>query len=232
MRVEDCRVCTYIEEHTDSIQEDLMRPTRLGNALKRQFHSSIRILNAKTSSGTVHVENTNRYREILVQEGHFTNEQAKVLVNVISDSIRSGVVHVSKDLAKRERLIQLTYQQRVDFAKLRDQLSSSDRNEFHNIQNEYERVKNDLDKLKSKLREDIHKSATSFKLDLSLEKGRMREESKQHDRRIKEIETRIDEEVSNMKMQIDQVKTQVMQWLIGVCSGALALVLAYMRLIS
>jgi hypothetical protein len=93
-------------------------------------------------------------------------------------------------------------------------------------------VKNDLEKLRNKLREEITKTNAGFKLDLSLEKGRIREESSHHDLQIKEIDTKIEQEVTNMKMQIDSVKTQVMQWLIGVCTGTFALVLAYMRLLT
>ncbi|KAK5773758.1 Fmp32p PWA37_005047 [Arxiozyma heterogenica] len=185
-----------------------------------------------SSMGPAHINNSNHYKELLMREGDFTEKQASKILDIIRDAIQSGVVHVSKDLAKRERLIQLTYQQRVDFAKLRDQLLTSDRNEFHNVENEYERVRSDLEKMRSKLKEEITKVNAGFKLDLSLEKGRIREESSHHDLQIKEIDTRIDHEVSNMKTQIDSVKTQVMQWLIGVCTGTFALVLAYIRLLS
>lgn len=180
----------------------------------------------------VHIRNTNRFRQLLVEQGEFAPQQANALVDIMSDALKGGVAHVSQDLASREKLIQLVYQQRVDFAKLRDQLLSADRSEFHSIQTEHESIRNDIEKLRTKLREEITKANAGFKLDLSLEKGRIREESSHHDIQIKEIDTRIDQEVSNMKMQIDSVKTQVMQWLIGVCTGTFALVLAYVRLLS
>ena len=145
---------------------------------------------------TVHIDNTNNYKNLLIEKGQFTPKQATTLVNIMSEAIKGGVVHVSKDLAKRERLTQLTYQQQVDFAKLKDQLLSADRNEFHNIENEYERVRNDLEKLRSKLKEEITRANAGFKLDLSLEKGRIREESSHHDLQIKEIDSRIDQELS------------------------------------
>lgn len=167
-----------------------------------------------------------------MEKGKFTEEQSNSIVGLMVEAMQGGVTHVSQDLAKRERLNQLSYQQRVDFAKLRDQLLCADSSEFHNLQNEYERVRTDLDKLRNKLREEITKANAGFKLDLSLEKGRIREESSHHDLQIKEIETKIDQEVNNMRMQIDSVKTQVMQWLIGVCTGTFALVLAYVRLLS
>ncbi|CCC70220.1 hypothetical protein NCAS_0E01500 [Naumovozyma castellii] len=199
------------------------------NVAKRSIHNSRLLMR---DFETVHIDNTNNYKNLLIEKGQFTPKQATTLVNIMSEAIKGGVVHVSKDLAKRERLTQLTYQQQVDFAKLKDQLLSADRNEFHNIENEYERVRNDLEKLRSKLKEEITRANAGFKLDLSLEKGRIREESSHHDLQIKEIDSRIDQEVANMKMQIDSVKTQVMQWLFGVCTGTFASLLAYMRLVS
>lgn len=167
-----------------------------------------------------------------MDEGKFSEEQSNVIVNIMIDALRGGVAHVSQDLASREKLTKLTYQQRVDFSKLREQLLTADRSEIHNLQNEHERIRKDLETMRNKLREEITKANAGFKLDLSLEKGRIREESSHHDMQIKEIDTRIDQEVTNMKMQIDSVKTQVMQWLIGVCTGTFALVLAYVRLLT
>lgn len=181
---------------------------------------------------TVHIRDTNHFKQRLMSEGKFSEQQSDVIVNIMIDALRGGVAHVSQDLASREKLTKLTYQQRVDFSKLREQLLTADKSEIHNLQNEHERIRKDLEVMRNKLREEITKANAGFKLDLSLEKGRIREESSHHDMQIKEIDTRIDQEVTNMKMQIDSVKTQVMQWLIGVCTGTFALVLAYVRLLT
>jgi hypothetical protein len=50
--------------------------------------------------------------------------------------------------------------------------------------------------------------------------------------KIKETDTRIDQELANFKTQIEGTKVQVMQWLIGVCTGTFAVVLAYIRLMT
>ncbi|CAG61739.1 uncharacterized protein GVI51_K12705 [Nakaseomyces glabratus] len=201
----------------------------IGLGVRRHFHTLSPLFN---SFKPIHVSNTHKYKQILTDKNAFTEAQASMIVELMVDAVRDGVEHVSKDLAMREKLTQLAYQQRVDFAKLRDQLLSADRSEFHNLQNEYEGVRNDLEKLRNKLREEITKANAGFKLDLSLEKGRIREENSHYELQIKEIDTRIDQEVNNIKMQIDSVKTQVMQWLIGVCTGTFALILAYVRLLS
>ncbi|AET37754.1 Fmp32p Ecym_1534 [Eremothecium cymbalariae DBVPG len=205
------------------------RAKQVSNQFRREFHVCKPLYD---DFETVHIRNTNRFRQLLMEKGDFNTQQANAVVDIMSDALRGGVTHVSQDLASREKLTKLTYQQRVDFAKLKDQLLTADRSEIHLIHSEQERIRNDLEQLRNKLREEITKANAGFKLDLSLEKGRIREEARNHDLQIKEIDTRIDQEVSNMKMQIDSVKTQVMQWLIGVCTGTFALVLAYVRLLS
>ncbi|AMD20187.1 HDL557Wp [Eremothecium sinecaudum] len=198
-------------------------------SLTRQFNTSAIL---RHDPFTVHVKNTNRFRQLLEDQGELTPKQANAVVNIITEAIKGGVAHVSQDLASREKLTKLTYQQRVDFAKLKDQLLTADRSEIHAIQSEVERNRNDIEQLRNKLREEITKANAGFKLDISLEKGRIKEESSKHDLKIKEIQTGIEQQVSNMQTQIDSVKTQVMQWLIGVCTGTFALVLTYVRLLS
>lgn len=207
----------------------LFMHSNVGFIKPRTFHTFPMLSNEMK---TAHIRDTNNFRRRLEEEGEFTPDQANVIVRIMTEALRGGVAHVLQDLASRERLTKLTYQQRVDFARLREQLLTADRSEFHNLQNEHERILKELETMKNKLREEITKANAGFKLDLSLEKGRIREESSHQDMLIKEIDTRIDQEVSNMKMQIDSVKTQVMQWLIGVCTGTFALVLAYVRLLT
>ncbi|GMG56188.1 unnamed protein product [Ambrosiozyma monospora] len=126
----------------------------------------------------------------------------------------------------------MSYQQKVDFAKLKGELQLIDRSEFNSLRNEHERLRGDLEKMRTRFKDEINKSLSSVRLDLNLEKGRIREESSIYDLKIKETDTRIDQEIYNLKVQIESVKTQVMQWLFGVCAGTFSLVLAYARLMS
>lgn len=82
--------------------------------------------------------------------------------------------------------------------------------------------------MKNRLKEEITKNQASVRLDLNLEKVEL-EESSQHELKIEDTYSRIDEEVSNMQMQIKTVKTQVLQWLMGVSTGTLALLLTFVR---
>ncbi|ONH68169.1 Protein FMP32, mitochondrial [Cyberlindnera fabianii] len=174
---------------------------------------------------------TRKFVVELQNEG-FSQQQAEGVVRIVNRALNDGMQSIGSNLVSKETLSKLTYQQKVDFTKLRGELQTIDRSEFSEIQHENERLRNDLEKAKTRIREEITKANAGVRLDLNLEKGRIREEGSQHELHMAEIDTRIDQEVTNMKMQIDGVKTQVMQWLIGVCTGTFALVLAYVRLLT
>jgi hypothetical protein len=50
-------------------------------------------------------------------------------------------------------------------------------------------------------------------LDLNLEKGRIREEANGQEMRIKETETRIEQEVAGLRERVEAVKFSTLQWL-------------------
>ncbi|KAG7662099.1 FMP32 [[Candida] subhashii] len=172
---------------------------------------------------------TKKFVQTLQEKGGFDQKQAEAAVNVVNAAINDGVISITRNLVTKETLSSTAYQQKVDFAKLKGELQTMDKTEFTNLKKEQERLRTDLTNLKNRLKEEITKNQAGVRLDLNLEKGRIREESSSHESKIEDTYTRIDEEIANMHMQIKSVKTQVMQWLIGVSSGTFALMLAFAR---
>lgn len=172
---------------------------------------------------------TKKFVQSLQVKGGFSQQQAETAVNIVNKSINDGIYSITNNLVTKERLSSTAYQQKVDFAKLKGELQTMDKAEFTTLTKEQEKLKTDLTNLKNRLKEEITKNQAGVRLDLNLEKGRIREESSIHELKIEDTYTRIDEEIANMQMQIKSVKTQVMQWLIGVSSGTFALMLAFIR---
>lgn len=106
----------------------------------------------------------------------------------------------------------------MDFTKLRSELLSLDANESTLTLASHERLSNDLAKLASRLRDEIGRAHASVKLDLNLEKGRIREEAKSQELKIKETETRIEQEVAGLRERVEGVKFSTLQWLMLVIS--------------
>lgn len=172
---------------------------------------------------------TRKFVQRLQEEGGFTQQQAEVGVYIVNGAINDGITLITKNLVTKETMSSTSYQQKVDFAKLKGELQTMDKAEYFGLLKEQEKLRTDLTNLKNRLKEEITKQQAGVRLDLNLEKGRIREESSIHELKIEDTYTRIDEEIANMQMQIKLVKTQVMQWLIGVSSGTMALLFAFVR---
>ncbi|KAK0728938.1 hypothetical protein B0T21DRAFT_291854 [Apiosordaria backusii] len=177
-----------------------------------------------------HHFDTLRFVQRLQDEG-FTEDQAVAMMKVLNDVIEESIQNLTRTMVPREEAAKTTYTQKVDFAKLRSELLSADSTESNTTRAAHERLTNDIAKLSSRLRDEIGRTQASVRLDLNLEKGRIREEAVSQELKIKETETKIEQEVAALRQQLEQVKFQTLQWLMGVCTGFAALLLGAWRLL-
>ncbi|KAB5580201.1 DUF1640-domain-containing protein [Coniochaeta sp. 2T2.1] len=171
-----------------------------------------------------------------LQEDGFTEDQSVAVMKVLNDVIEesdplTSIQNLTRTMVLREDAAKATYTQKVDFAKLRSELLSADSTESNTTRAAHERLTNDITKLNSRLRDEIGRTQASVRLDLNLEKGRIREEAVSQELKIKETETKIEQEVAALRQQLEQVKFQTLQWLMGVCTGFAALLLGAWRLL-
>ncbi|KFH42416.1 hypothetical protein ACRE_068590 [Hapsidospora chrysogenum ATCC 11550] len=150
---------------------------------------------------------------------------------VMSDNPNNSIQNLTRTMVLREDAAKATYTQKVDFAKLRSELLSADSTESNTTRSTHERLSNEIAKLNSRLRDEIGRTQASVRLDLNLEKGRIREEAVGQELKIKETETRIEQEVAALREKLEQVKFQTLQWLMGVCTGFAAVLLGAWRLL-
>lgn len=174
---------------------------------------------------------TRKFALQLERQG-FSSTQAEAVLKAVASVIDDGVDNLQRSLVSKEEFSRQSYQQKVDFAKLKSELQTLDKTDATRIATENERLITDIDKLRQKFKEELAKQQASVRLDLNLEKGRIREETSVQEIKLAETASRIDQELANFKTQIEATKLQVVQWLIGVCTGSFALVLAYIRLLS
>ncbi|KAI4119786.1 MAG: hypothetical protein LQ345_000345 [Seirophora villosa] len=177
-----------------------------------------------------HHFDTLKFVQRLKDEG-FSEEQSKAMMLVLSDVIEESIQNLTRTMVLREDADRSTYTQKVDFTKLRSELLAMDSSDTSVTLASHERLSNDIAKLNSRLRDEIGRAQASVRLDLNLEKGRIREEAKGQELKIKETETRIEQEVAGLRERVEGVKFSTLQWLVGVCTGAAALILGAWRLL-
>ncbi|KAJ9645158.1 Protein fmp32, mitochondrial [Coniosporium apollinis] len=186
-------------------------------------------------SATAHLSrdhhfDTLKFVQRLQDEG-FSEEQAKAMMKVLSDVIEESIQNLTRTMVLRENAEKATYEQKVDFAKLRSELLTADSTESSLTRASHERLTNELAKLNNRLRDEIQRTQASVRLDLNLEKGRIREEANAQELKIKETETRIEQETAVLREKLEAVKFSTLQWLMGVCTGTAALILGAWRLL-
>lgn len=98
------------------------------------------------------------------------------------------------------------YTQQVDFAQLKSELQLMEKNDLAMIKAENERLVTDIEKLKQRLREEISRTQAGVRLDLNLEKGRLREEASRQELKMKEVDTRIEQEIAGLRAAIQGSK--------------------------
>lgn len=131
----------------------------------------------------------------------------------------TSIQNLTRTMVLREEQEKATYNQRVDFAKLRSELQTADSTESSLTRVSHERLTNELAKLNSRLRDEVQRTQASVRLDLNLEKGRIREEANVQELKLKETETRIEQETAQLRERLQTVKFQTLQWLVYVYEG-------------
>lgn len=102
--------------------------------------------------------------------------------------------------------MQQHYTQQVDFAQLKSELQLNEKNDLTMIKAENDRLLTDIEKLKQRLREEISRTQAGVRLDLNLEKGRIREEASRQELKMKEVDTRIEQEIAGLRAAIQSSK--------------------------
>lgn len=83
-----------------------------------------------------------------------------------------------------------------------------EKNDLAMLKAENDRLVTDIEKLKQRLREEITRTQAGVRLDLNLEKGRMREQSSGQELKIKEVDTRIEQEIAALRTSIQSSKVR------------------------
>jgi len=147
------------------------------------------------------------------------------MAEVIDESIRN----MTSNMVAKADQDKHQYTQQVDFAQLKSELQMTEKNDLAMIKAENDRLVADIEKLKRRLREEITKTQTGVRLDLNLEKGRMRGESSGQELKITEVDTRIEQEIAGLRTTIQASKATTLQYLVGFVTGCSALLMAYLR---
>lgn len=184
---------------------------------------SARAFRASAARHDFHFD-THHFVQRLEREG-LNRQQAEGIMSAMAEVIDESIRNMTSNMvtkADQEKVCtrvagrpateidggraQHQYTQQVDFTQLKSELQLMAKNDLAMIKAENDRLQTDMEKLKQRLREEITRTQAGVRLDLNLEKGRMREESSGQELKIKEVDTRIEQEIANLRTAIQASK--------------------------
>ncbi|KAF9245339.1 hypothetical protein BU15DRAFT_40965 [Melanogaster broomeanus] len=171
---------------------------------------------------------THHFVQRLEREG-LNRAQAEGIMSAMAEVIDESIRNMTSNMVTKADQEKHQYTQQVDFAQLKSELQLMEKNDLAMIKAENDRLQADMQKLKQRLREEITRTQAGVRLDLNLEKGRMREESSGQELKIKEVDTRIEQEIAHIRTAIQASKATTLQYLVGFVTGCSALLMAYLR---
>nr|GEY84458.1 protein FMP32, mitochondrial-like [Tanacetum cinerariifolium] len=94
-------------------------------------------------------------------------------------------------------------------------ISISAEHHFSMLQRETEKLRTDIDKMRSELRYEIDKVTAGQRLDLNLERGRIRDELANQNAETTNLTNKLDREIHGLRAQLEAAKYDVIKYCIG-----------------
>ncbi|KAH9291571.1 hypothetical protein KI387_043244, partial [Taxus chinensis] len=102
---------------------------------------------------------------------------------------------------------------------------------FSSLQRGTEKLRTDIDRMRSELRYEIDKVTAGQRLDLNLERGRVRDELANQSAETSNLTNKLDREIHFLKTQLEAAKYDVIKYCIGTIVSVMAVGLGLLRLV-
>ncbi|KAI8927852.1 DUF1640-domain-containing protein [Entophlyctis helioformis] len=190
-----------------------------------------RLLHGARAAANYHNFDTYRFVQRLEADG-FQRESAEAVMNSLAEVVNESVHNLSRTSVTRTDFEKSLYMSRVDFTQLRSEIQLLEKNEFALLRADIFRLNAEVEKLRLRVAEDLRRVQSNVRLDLSLDKGRNRDEQSAQELRIKEADSKIDTEVSSVRTQMETIQWDLFKTLFPLLSAAGALFFSYLRFVK
>jgi len=149
----------------------------------------------------------------------------------VAREVASATRNATGPLASRAEFEKLTVSLTAKVESAESEMKSRQREQESSSRHSVAVVTSEIEKLRSELRFAHEKMTTSQKLDLNLERGRLRDDLQRQDDKTGAMELRLDREISAMKTTIEAAKNDVIKYSIGAIMSMAAVGMSLMRLL-
>ncbi|CAD6338313.1 unnamed protein product [Miscanthus lutarioriparius] len=158
-------------------------------------------------------------------------KQAEAITSAITEVLNDSLESISESFVSKAEMQKSEMLQEANISKFKSQVQSSQENHFSLLQRETEKLRGDIDKMRSELKYEIDKVTAGQRLDLNLERGRIRDELANQNEETTELTTKLDKEIHSLKAQLEGAKYDVIKYCIGTIVSISAVGLAVLRIV-
>ncbi|KAH0720497.1 hypothetical protein AABB24_017303 [Solanum stoloniferum] len=158
------------------------------------------------------------------------SEQAEAITSAITEVLNDSLENVAHSFVSRAEMQKSEMIQEANLSKFKSEVQSSQEHHFSLLQRELEKLRNDIEKMRSELRYEVDKLTAGQRLDLNLERGRIRDELANQNAETTNLTNKLDREIHALRAQIEAAKYEVIKYCIGTLVSISAVGLAVLRL--
>ncbi|CAL1385656.1 unnamed protein product [Linum trigynum] len=137
---------------------------------------------------------------------------------------------VAREMIQESTLSKFQNEIQSDLSKFQTDTKGSQDDHYATLQREIEKLKNHIDKGHSELRYEIDKANAGQRLDLNLERGRMRDELSNQKAETTNLTNTLDREIHAVRAQVEAAKYDIAKYCIGTLASMAAMGLAVVRI--
>lgn len=131
----------------------------------------------------------------------------------------------------RDEQSQLIRDRDDDFGRLRNDIRSLEKKDFTILKNELQRITQEVVRTKDSVREDLNRVHGGARLDINLEKARIKDEIQELETLAAKAEEKIDGQISDLISRINKIKSNTRESLFRFVIGCIGVFVTY-KLIS
>ncbi|KAL1192303.1 hypothetical protein V5N11_020244 [Cardamine amara subsp. amara] len=158
------------------------------------------------------------------------SKQAEAITSAITEVLNDSLENVSESFVSKAEMQKIEMIQDSNLSKFKSEVKSSQEHHFTVLQRETEKLRGDIEKMRSELRYEIDKVTAGQRLDLNLERGRIRDELANQNSETTNLTNKLDREIHALRAQLEASKYEVIKYCIGTLVSISAVGLAILRI--
>ncbi|NXR16751.1 MCUR1 regulator, partial [Cinclus mexicanus] len=166
----------------------------------------------------------------LLEENGFTTQQSEVIVSALVKIMNTNLDMVYQDMVTKVQQEIALQQVMSHIGGVKKDMIILEKSEFSALRSENEKIKLELQQIKKQVMDEITKVRADNKLNLNLEKSRVKELHAQQDRALTQTDRKIDTEVADLKTMLESHKLDNIKYLAGSVFTCLTVALGFYRL--